>query len=168
MRDVEPFFREKVREDDREAVAGLVEATGLFSAAECAIAVELVDAARADPDSGYLFWLAEHEGRLLGYTCFGAVPATQDSFDLYWIVVDPACQRRGLGRVLLAHTERSIAALGGRRLWVDTSGREAYAETRRFYESAGFRREATLRDFYAPGDDKVIYGRTLGPGDDRR
>jgi hypothetical protein len=61
-----------------------------------------------------------------------------------------------------------VAARGGRRLWVDSSGREAYTRTRRFYESAGLRREATLRDFYGPGDDKVIYGRTLGPPDGRR
>jgi hypothetical protein len=34
---------------------------------------------------------------------------------------------------------------------------EKYVSTRRFYERTGFTAEAVLKDFYRPGDDKVIY-----------
>ena len=50
---------------------------------------------------------------------------------------------------------------GGRRVYVETSGRAQYEPTRRFYEACGYAREAVLTDFYAPGDDKVIYGQSL-------
>ncbi|MBL8851541.1 MAG: hypothetical protein JNG89_17790, partial [Planctomycetaceae bacterium] len=59
-------------------------------------------------------------------------------------------------------TERLIAKRGGRRVYAETSGREQYAPTRAFYERCGYQREATLKDFYAPGDDKVVYGKVVG------
>jgi hypothetical protein len=48
-------------------------------------------------------------------------------------------------------------AAGGDRMYIDTSGRPQYAPTRAFYERNGFRCDATLRDFYATGDDRIIY-----------
>jgi hypothetical protein len=47
-------------------------------------------------------------------------------------------------------------------VYVETSGRRDYAPTRAFYERAGYRPEARLADFYAPGDDKWIYVKPLG------
>lgn len=38
---------------------------------------------------------------------------------------------------------------------------DLYAPTRKFYTSLGYAEEARLADFYAPGDDKVIYGMRL-------
>ena len=46
-------------------------------------------------------------------------------------------------------------------MYLDTSGRAQYAPTRAFYERKGYRVAARLEDFFAPGDDKVIYVRTL-------
>jgi ribosomal protein S18 acetylase RimI-like enzyme len=42
-------------------------------------------------------------------------------------------------------------------LVVETSSREDYAPTRHFYESHGYDRAARLADYYAPGDDRVLY-----------
>jgi ribosomal protein S18 acetylase RimI-like enzyme len=83
------------------------------------------------------------------------------SFDLYWIAVDPRFQRFGVGKRLLADVERRIAAAGGRQIYVDTSGRADYAPTRAFYERSGFRCEARLKDYYAPGDDRLIFAKTM-------
>jgi hypothetical protein len=46
-------------------------------------------------------------------------------------------------------------------MFVDTSGREQYASTRAFYEHMGYQEVAVLNDFFAPGDDKIIYVRKL-------
>jgi ribosomal protein S18 acetylase RimI-like enzyme len=94
--------------------------------------------------------------------CFGPVDGTQGSFDLYWIVVAAAGQGGGLGRRLLAESEARMRARGGRLCWVETSGRREYAPTRAFYERHGYRVEARLADFYAPGDDKWIFVKALG------
>src|SRR5690606_9058255 len=99
--------------------------------------------------------------RVVGYTCYGQTPCTSGTFDLYWIAVHNDLRSKGLGRILQRETEERIRALGGRRLFADTSGREQYEPTRRFYRSMGYEEEARLRDFYAPGDDKVIFGKRL-------
>jgi D-alanine-D-alanine ligase len=155
----ERIFRTEPVAADRAAIDALVAATGFFSAAERAVAVELVDERlRRGDASGYCFLLAgEASGRLHGYCCYGRVPCTRGAHDLYWIVVGPEQQRQGLGRELVARTAAAVVQQGGCRLYAETSGRPQYAPTRAFYARAGFRCEATLADFYAPGDDKLIY-----------
>lgn len=158
-------LREEVRPTDREAVRGVVAATGFFSPTEIAIAEELVDDCLArGRASGYEFVLAERCGELVGYTCYGPVSGTASSWDLYWIVVVPGEQGRGLGRRLLAATEERVRAAGGRRLYADTSARTQYAPTRGFYEASGFSQAAYLPEFYGPGDGKVVYAKEVTAG----
>jgi ribosomal protein S18 acetylase RimI-like enzyme len=161
-------FREALCAADAQAVEDLVRGTAAFTPAETTLARQLVEETlHGAPGAGYRFLFAEQgAGRhaLAGYTCYGAIEGTRAGFDLYWIAVAAPHQRSGLGRELLGLTERRIADAGGRAIWVDTSARPDYARTRRFYEAAGYVREATLRDFYAPGDDKAIYVKRLGPG----
>lgn len=159
-------FRQAVRPSDRIAVRRITESTGYFSGAEIAIAVELVDERLSrGAESGYHFMFAESKGDVIGFSCFGPVPATLSSFDLYWIVVRPDFQGQGAGRKLLAMSELSIQAAGGHRIYVETSSRDQYEPTRRFYEAQGYRRAAFLPDFYAPGDAKIIYVKVMGGRD---
>lgn len=158
-------WRVTVGESDAAAVYALVCETGFFSKSEEQIAIELVEETLSiGKESGYEFVFADapgNPGKLLGYTCYGPIPDTESSFDLYWIAVAPAEQRSGLGSALLRETERLALSQGATRMFVDTSGREQYTPTRNFYERMGYREEARLVDFYAPGDDKVIYAKTL-------
>jgi ribosomal protein S18 acetylase RimI-like enzyme len=96
-----------------------------------------------------------------GYACFGPHPLTQGTYDLYWIVVDPVAQGHGIGHALLARVEAEVQARGGRMLLVETSSTPAYASARWFYESSGYRCEATVHDFYAPGDSLLIFSKDL-------
>lgn len=98
---------------------------------------------------------------MLGYACFGPHPLTQGTYDLYWIVVDPDAQGRGIGHALLSRVEAEVRARGGRLLLVETSGTPAYVPARRFYEASGYRCEAAIHDFYAPGDDLLIFSKDL-------
>ena len=151
-------YRQEVRPSDREAVDRLVRSTGFFSEEEHLIAVELVDEHLAKGEaSGYLFLFAEEDERLLGYTCFGPIAGTLHSYDLYWIAVDPKTQGQGIGKQLMAESERLMAERGARRVYAETSSRPQYEPTRAFYLSCGYIREALLVDFYAPGDGKVIF-----------
>ena len=158
-------FRRNLAPGDREAVGSLVRSTGFFSAEEALIAEELVEERTANGDaSGYLFLFAEEEGRLLGYTCFGPIPGSVHSYDLYWIAVAPGAQGRGLGKRLIAESERIMGKLGARRVYADTSSRLQYVPTRAFYRSCGFAQEALLVDFYGEGDGKVIFVKVIPPG----
>lgn len=155
-------YRSEVQPEDLAAVHRLVESAGVFSPTEVAVAVELVEERLAyGTESGYHFIFVEEVNCLIGYACYGPVPLTAASFDLYWIVVDKAVQGRRVGKELLRRVEEKIAQLGGRQVYIETSSRSCYAPARNFYLSCGYRQAAVLKDFYAPGDDKVIYGKVL-------
>jgi ribosomal protein S18 acetylase RimI-like enzyme len=157
------LFREEVRRTDVEAVEQVVASTGFFTPAERAVAVELVEERlRKGEASGYLFLFAEYlSGVVAGYTCYGPVPATQGTFDLYWIAVRPEYQRAGLGGTLLLRTEAAVVALGGIDFYIETSSRALYQPTQSFYSRAGYRLAAQFPDFYAPGDGKLVYVKRL-------
>jgi ribosomal protein S18 acetylase RimI-like enzyme len=155
-------LRESPGPKDVQDVRDLVARTGVFSEAEVAIAAELVEEAlRRGSVAGYEFVFAEGEGCLAGYTCFGPIPATAGSYDLYWIAVHPDHHGRGLGRTLLARSEARIAEAGGSQVWVDTSSRREYAPAWRLYRAAGYREAARLEGFYGPDDAKLIFAKSL-------
>ena len=159
-------LREEVRPGDVAAVRALVAATGFFAEAEVAVAAELVQE-RLDkgPASGYEFVLAERGGGLAGYSCYGPIPCSTVSWDLYWIAVASGAQGGGLGRRILALTERRIREAGGLACYAETSGRALYAPTRAFYARTGYAAGAVLPDFYGPGDAKFIYVKRLSAVD---
>ena len=155
-------FRDTIVPEDGQRVHRLVEITGFFHPEEVGVAEELVvERLEKGEASGYHFIMADHYGRLAGYACFGPIPCTASSYDLYWIAVHPDFQGRGLGRRLLVEAERRIKAAGGSRIYVDTSQRVQYASTRAFYEGCGYRLETVLKDFYAVGDGTAIYCKSL-------
>jgi ribosomal protein S18 acetylase RimI-like enzyme len=155
-------FRSRARASDRAALRRLVDATGVFYPEERAIALELLDERLArGAKSGYEFFFAERGGELVGYCTWGSVPLTQDSYDLYWIAVHPSAQGSGVGRRLMALAERAVGRRGGGRLYIETSSRPAYARTRRFYRAARYRQAARLADFYAAGDHKIVFCKTI-------
>lgn len=159
---VDVTFRSAVRRNDVDAIRRLVVATEVFSTEECEIAAELVrERIERGAASGYEFLLAERDGQLAGYACYGPIAGAPDRFDLYWIAVSPAARRAGLAARLLGRVETAVRAAGGKRIYVDTAGKESYAAARAFYASQQYEVAARLADFYAPDDDKVIFCRTL-------
>jgi GNAT superfamily N-acetyltransferase len=148
--------------EDADSLLRLAGAEPLFSKEEAETVAELLEAYLEEEDhDGYYFLSAVDEGRLLGFACYGPTPLTQGTFDLYWIAVAEAAKGQGVGRALMARAEDEVRALGGRMIVLDTSGRSEYAPTRAFYHRLGYSQSATVPDFYAPGDDLVIFSRLL-------
>ncbi|MBI1776195.1 MAG: GNAT family N-acetyltransferase [Proteobacteria bacterium] len=148
---------------DRHRIYEIVRSTRFFTAAEERIAIELVDEALAkgEAESGYHFIFAERDGDVVGYACYGPIPGTQSSYDLYWIAVHARAQGARIGRTLHTAAEAAIQELGGTRVYADTSSKPQYEPTRSFYRRMGYREAARLEDFYAPGDGKVIFEKVL-------
>lgn len=148
--------------DDRDPILHILAATALFAPNEIDVAREVLDAAIAAGQAGhYQSFTAADAGRAVGWVCLGPTPCTRGTFDIYWIAVAPARQGRGIGKALMAHAEARIAGRGGRLAVVETSGRPAQQPARRFYEALGYRSQARVADFYAPGDDKVVYAKAI-------
>ena len=155
-------IRNSVERADVERIRSITESTGFFYREEVDTAVELIeDRLEKGQRCGYHFLFAEDGGQTVGYTSYGPIACTRTSFDLYWICVAGSFRGRGLGKLLLEASENAIRAFGGTRVYIETSMRELYEPTRRFYLARGYTAAAVLDDFYAPGDAKVIYLKVL-------
>ena len=73
------------------------------------------------------------------------------------IAVDPQARRKSVGRALVNACEEAVRQAGGRMLIAETSGTPHYEPTRQFYVGVGYENEATIKDFYATGDDLKIF-----------
>jgi GNAT superfamily N-acetyltransferase len=146
---------------DRGRIEEITRAVGVFHEEETSVALEVFDeAARNDPGNTYQMLGAEVEGRLAGWVCWGPTPCTVGTYDLYWMAVDPALHGAGIGTALLLAMERRLEGVA-RLVVIETAGRPDYLPTRRFYESRGYEAIAKVPDFYAPGDDQVVYVKSV-------
>ncbi|MBC8133635.1 MAG: GNAT family N-acetyltransferase [Deltaproteobacteria bacterium] len=144
---------------ERDDIARMI-SRGPFRPEEISCALELLDAALGRADT-YEALIVE-DPLPVAYVCFGATPMTEATFDVYWIVVAPASQGRGIGRTLMNETERQLAARGACTIRIETSSLEGEGGAVRFYERAGFARVGLIPDFYRPGDDLVTLAKRLG------
>ncbi|HVN77079.1 MAG TPA: GNAT family N-acetyltransferase [Thermoanaerobaculaceae bacterium] len=155
-------IRTDLRPQDRAPLEQLLHATGFFNVGELEVALELVDDRLTHGEkSHYRFLVLEGDDEVLGYACWGPIPGTVASADLYWIAVHPGRQGQGLGRALLDAAETWIAREGRTRVYLETSTRPQYVPTRAFYLRCGYEIAAELPDFYAPGDGKAIFLKVL-------
>ena len=155
-------WRVEPRPSDANIVKDIVTSSGFFSQDELEVAVELVqERLNKGVSSGYYFLFADMGGEVQGYSCFGPIPCTTESYDIYWIAVQDKLRGSGFGREILERVEQEIRHMGGKRIYVETSSRDQYKPTRSFYVRCGYREEATLRDFYSPGDSKIVYLKVL-------
>ena len=162
MDDNDIVFREEPRPADIRSVRELTTGTGFFRPDEVAVAAELVEERLAKGvSSDYYFWFADINDKLVGYVCYGPIPCTISSYDLYWIAVDAGMQGRGLGRRLIAMAEASAREMGGKRMYVETGGKALYQPTRAFYERTDYFRAAEFPEFYDVGDAKIVYQKNL-------
>ena len=142
---------------DRARIEEITRAVGRFRDDEIPVALEVFDAAvREDSDGSYHLLGAELDGRLVGWSCWGATPCTLGTYDLYWMAVDPDVQGSGIGTALLIEMERRLSGVA-RLIVIETAGRADYSATRAFYQARGYAPIATIPDFYAPGDDQVVF-----------
>jgi len=144
------------RPADRDALEAVIRSDATFKPDEVAVALELVDAGLGG-SSDYEIRVADADGAIAGYVCFGPTPMTRTTYDLYWIVVDAGARGRGVAGALLAAMEDELRRTGGGNVRVETSETEAYGAARSLYARHGYPEVARLTDFYAPGDALIIY-----------
>jgi ribosomal protein S18 acetylase RimI-like enzyme len=151
---------------DRSGVFRILENAGNFTPEEVAIALELIDEwLELGEHSGYLTYVLESQtedgAEVLGYVCFGPTPLTESTYDLYWIAVDKSKHRGGVGKRLLKFAEEEMLRRGGQMLLVETSSQETYGGTIQFYEKTGYELVGKIKEYYKPGDDKLIFAKKV-------
>jgi ribosomal protein S18 acetylase RimI-like enzyme len=142
---------------DRDRIEEITRGVGVFREEEVSIALEVYDeAVRVATGGHYTALGAEIDGSLAGWICWGPTPCTLGTYDLYWMAVHPEAQGNGIGRALLDEMERRLAGVA-RLIVIETAGRADYAGTRAFYQARGYSPVSVIPDFYAPGDDQVVF-----------
>ena len=148
---------------EKSAVMRILQDTPEFLPPEVIIAEELIDAFLEDTEtSGYYIYIAEIDGEIAGYICYGNTPLTEATWDIYWVAVAHDKQGSGVGRILMKHAEDDIKKMHGKLIMVETSGKPEYNKTRRFYDTLNYQRVCQIPDYYAPGDDLVLFSKRLG------
>ena len=142
---------------DVAALQTVVDETGLFPS-------EMLPEMLAPSLAGETeaFWLTCHlEGEAVGL-CYTVPEELADgTWNMLALAVRPDLQGKRLGQALVQTAEAHLKEKRQRILIVDTSGTDDFALTRKFYAQNGYDEEARIRDFWADGDDKVVFRKTL-------
>lgn len=155
-------FRSEVLKKDTGNIREILDSTGFFHDFEIDVAVGLAEEYLEEGEEcSYKFLFADVDGKTLGYTCFGPIACTRHSFDLYWIGVHNNARGLGLGKLLMKETEKICRELGCKGMYIETSSREKYIPTQKFYDSCNCTLIARIKDFYDDGDDKLIYKKEI-------
>ena len=149
---------------DADAIARVAKGAGVFTSEELRVVQEMVDGYfNPEPRDDHTFVIYRNgdPNSIAGFACYGPTPLAQGIWDLYWICVDRPYQSMGIGGQLLENIENQVRKRGGRAIYLETSSSPEYKPAREFYQRHGFECAARFSDFYAPGEDKVVYRKSL-------
>ena len=149
------------KREDTAAVVDLVIAAEMFSAEDAwFIEAMLADYFGGNKDEGHVC-VIDDDGDLLGVAYYQPESAADRVWDLTMIAVRPDSQGQGRGASMLRRVEEDLRARNQRLLLVETSSLPQYDRTRAFYVKCGYEEEARIRDYWAAGDDKVVFRKAL-------
>jgi len=106
-------------------------------------------------------WFTADDGEPVGVAYCSPEPMTQGTWNLLMLWVREDRAGRGHGLELVNRVEEQLVELSARVLIVETSGLAEFEKARAFYSKTGFRKEATIKDFFDAGDDKVVYTKNI-------
>ena len=147
---------------DTPTLLALADGTRVFKPLEIVALREVLDDYHAaNHAEGHRSVTAEEAGQVIGFTYYAPAAMTDRTWYLYWIAVRQDLQTKGAGTRLLRHAEEDVRQSQGRLLLIETSSLPQYEPTRRFYLKHQYEQAAVLRNFYADGDDMVVFRKRL-------
>ncbi|HWE39344.1 MAG TPA: GNAT family N-acetyltransferase [Isosphaeraceae bacterium] len=149
---------------DTPALVEIAQGTGVFKPGELVALREVLDDFHAaEAVQGHRAVADERDGHLVAFAYYAPAAMTDRTWYVYWIAVDKRRQAGGLGGGLMRHIEHDVKAANGRLLLIETSSLPHYEPTRRFYLKHGYETSAVLADYYADGDDMVVFRKRFEP-----
>lgn len=150
----------KLKQADAPVIENFLGKIDAFTENEVSVAMELINVAANNlKQTDYNVFVYEDEKKILGYYCVGKRPLTDAVYDLYWIVTNPENSKKGIGKSLLTHAEDFVLSKNGRWLLAETSSKEGYAQARNFYLRNHYSIIAEINNFYAVGDNLMVFGK---------
>jgi ribosomal protein S18 acetylase RimI-like enzyme len=147
-----------VVKEDLEYLRRVVDSSGLFPS-------EYLEGMMTDYFENEVtedIWLTtEHEGKPSAIAYCAPEKFTEGTCNLLAIGVLKELQGKGIGQEMMGYIEQLLKARSYRVLIVETSGSAEFELTRKFYLNLGYTLEATIRDFWQEGEDKLIFWKKL-------
>lgn len=149
------------RPEDSDAVMAIAGASGLFLPHELQAVGEILAAHFAGELGADHHWALFDEDGPSAVAYYAPEAFAEGVWNLYMLAVDPARRGGGRGATLVRSVEEELRGRGARLLLIETSGLERFERTRQFYRGCGYHEEARIRDYYAAGDDKIVFRKAL-------
>ena len=140
---------------DFEALLAIIKESGQFDYEGLAHVRDTLERHLTEKGDG--LWFTADDGEPVGVAYCMPEPVTSGTWNLVMLWTRSDRSGQGHGAALVHHLEKELAARNARLLIVETSGLAAFEPARRFYGKCGFVHEATIRSFFADGDDKLVY-----------
>ncbi|MGF1486906.1 MAG: GNAT family N-acetyltransferase [Prochloraceae cyanobacterium] len=150
-----------IEPDDKNELIALANKIGLFEDNELEELRKILADYFLNDNDRDRFWLVDEDRGVVGVAYCELEPMTDSTWNLRLIAIDPDCQGKGKGTLLLRYVEQKSIELGGRMLLVETSSLDSFDRTRAFYRKCGYQEEARIREFYKVGNDKIVYRKVL-------
>ena len=149
---------------DTPALVEIARQTGAYSPEEIQDLHDRLDAYpdrhAADEHQAITF---DHNGQPAGVAYYAPVAMTDRTWSLYWLVAPASPPGPDVADRLLRHAEDDVRGRGGRLLVFEASSRSAQEPVRQLLAAHGYRPGAALPDFYAAGEDQIIFRKRLAP-----
>jgi ribosomal protein S18 acetylase RimI-like enzyme len=147
---------------DTPILLNVTEGTRVFKPIEIEALKEVLDDYHASAHAqGHQSVTFELQGQPIGFAYYAPAAMTDRTWYLYWIAVSKDTHAKGIGTKLLHYVEEDIRKRRGRLLLIETSSLAHYELTRRFYLKHHYQQGAVLKDYYADGDDMVVFHKKL-------
>lgn len=148
----------QAKPQDIPALQIVLNETGLFPSE---MLPEMISGFLSENDHDDVWLTYQEDDTAIGFCYAAPEKLTQGTWNMLAIAVLPSRQGDGVGAALVKELEDMLRKTDNRIVIVDTSGTEAFSQARAFYDKNGYVREARVRDFWAEGDDKVIFWKKL-------
>jgi ribosomal protein S18 acetylase RimI-like enzyme len=144
--------------DDLTSAKDVINTTGLFPG-------EMLDEMAAPfltgiaPDD--LWFVAVDAQIVLGLVYCAPERMTDGTWNLLLVAVRESEQGKGVGSRLTRYLEQALSKRNARVLIVETSGLPDFDRTRAVYRTLDYVEVARIPEFYASGEDKVVFWKLL-------
>lgn len=143
---------------DIPSLKAILDNTGLFPSE---LLEDMISDYFENPDSTDIWFSVEADGQPISIAYCAPERMTEGTYNLYAIAVHGDQQGRGVGAQMMQYIENLLRDQGHRILIVETSGLTDYDLTREFYRKCQYTEEATIREFYQEGEDKIVFWKKL-------
>ena len=147
------------RKTDAKAILGIAKESGQFDSDGLAHVQDTLEQHLAGNGEG--IWLTADDGEPVGVAYCGPEPVAAGTWNLLMLWTRSDRHGKGHGASLVKQVEHELHSRAARLLIVETSGLPAFAPARSFYAKCGFVHEASIKNFFATGDDKLVFTKSL-------